>query len=51
MDSAKPKKNKAAQMLASLKWSKTTREERIAHSKKMNEAKKQKKVDSLNKKI
>ena len=48
MDSAK--KNEAAQALVRLRWAKTTKEERIAYSKKMNEAKRQKKIDSLNKK-
>ena len=36
------KKNKAASALAKIRWVKTTREERVKHSKKMNETKKTK---------
>lgn len=36
------KKNKAASALAKIRWGKTTWEERVKHSKKMNEAKKSK---------
>ena len=36
------KKNKAASALAKIRWVKTTREERVKHSKKMNEARRNK---------
>ena len=44
----KPKKNKAAAALVAIRWAKTTKAERIAHSQKMNAALK-KKLDTIRK--